>query len=113
MREISLTGKPTDCRTITMVTKPALGILAAPILAIVAVKLIIMYCMGDSGMSFTCAMNIGAIASYNAVPSMLIVLPIGKTNLVILESMPTFSSKHLNVTGSVAELKKRLQITIR
>jgi hypothetical protein len=36
---MSLTGKPTDCNTITIVTKPALGILAAPIDATVAVKL--------------------------------------------------------------------------
>jgi len=34
-----LTGRPTDCKTITIVTKPALGILAAPIEATVAVKL--------------------------------------------------------------------------
>ena len=50
-------------------------------------------------------MKIGATASYNAVPSILIVAPIGKTNLVILESIPRFSSRHLNVNGSVAELK--------
>ncbi len=39
MREMSSMGRPTDCKTMTMVTKPALGILAAPILAIVAVIL--------------------------------------------------------------------------
>ena len=38
---ISLTGKPTDCNTITIVTRPALGILAAPIDATVAVKLLV------------------------------------------------------------------------
>ncbi len=38
---ISLTGNPTDCKTITIVTRPALGILAAPIDATVAVKLLI------------------------------------------------------------------------
>lgn len=36
---MSLTGKPTDCKTITMVTNPADGILAAPIEATVAVRL--------------------------------------------------------------------------
>jgi hypothetical protein len=35
---------------------------------------------------------------------MFIVLPTGKTNLVTLESIFRFSSKHLNVTGNVAEL---------
>lgn len=37
---MSFTGRPTDCRTITIVTKPADGILAAPIEATVAVKLL-------------------------------------------------------------------------
>lgn len=36
---MSFTGRPTDCKTITIVTKPADGILAAPIDATVAVKL--------------------------------------------------------------------------
>ena len=39
MRLMSLTGRPTDWRTMTIVTRPALGMLAAPIDAIVAVKL--------------------------------------------------------------------------
>ncbi len=59
---MSLTGKPTDCNTITMVTRPALGIEAAPIEAIVAVKLIMIYWIKVRGVSFICAMNIGAIA---------------------------------------------------
>ena len=49
-------------------------------------------------------MNIGATASYNAVPSMLIVAPTGKTKRVTLESILRFSSMHLKVTGNVAEL---------
>lgn len=36
---MSLIGRPTDVRTITMVTKPALGTEAAPIAASVAVML--------------------------------------------------------------------------
>lgn len=40
INEMSLTGSPTDCKTITIVTRPAEGILAAPIEATVAVKLI-------------------------------------------------------------------------
>ena len=49
-------------------------------------------------------MNIGATASYNAVPSMLIVAPTGKTKRVTLESILRFSSRHRKVTGNVAEL---------
>jgi hypothetical protein len=51
-------------------------------------------------------MNIGATASYKAVPSIFIVAPTGKTNLVTLESIFKFSSRHLKVTGNVAELLK-------
>ena len=39
MREMSSVGRPTAVKTISIVTRPALGTLAAPILARVAVKL--------------------------------------------------------------------------
>ena len=39
MRAISSVGRPTDCKTRIIVTNPAEGIPAAPIEAIVAVKL--------------------------------------------------------------------------
>ena len=52
-------------------------------------------------------MNIALTASYNAVPSILIVAPTGKINLVILLSIFKFSSKHRIVTGKVAALKKK------
>lgn len=39
MRVMSSVGSPTEVRTITMVTRPACGIPAAPILAAVAVML--------------------------------------------------------------------------
>lgn len=51
-------------------------------------------------------MKIAAKASYKAVPSILIVAPTGSTNLVTRLSTPFISSRHLNVTGSVAELKQ-------
>lgn len=40
MRVMSSVGKPTDVSTITMVTNPACGIPAAPMLAAVAVMLV-------------------------------------------------------------------------
>lgn len=52
-------------------------------------------------------MKIAAKASYRAVPSILIVAPTGRTNLVTRLSTPFISSRHLNVTGSVAELKQK------
>ena len=51
-----------------------------------------------------CAMNTAATASYRAVPSMLIVAPIGRMNLEILESTLQPCSKLFTVTGKVAEL---------
>lgn len=50
------------------------------------------------------AMKIAATASYSAVPSMLMVAPIGKTNLDTLGSTPFLSSKQPIVIGKVAEL---------
>ena len=54
-------------------------------------------------------MNMAATASYSAVPSMLMVAPMGRTNLEILGSTPFFSSRQFMVTGSVAELEAVLQ----
>lgn len=57
----------------------------------------------DSGIFLTCAIKIAATASYNAVPSILMVAPMGTTNLVTLGSTPILS-KHCIVTGNVAVL---------
>ena len=51
-----------------------------------------------------CAMNTAATASNRAVPSMLIVAPIGRMNLEILESTWQPCSKLFTVTGKVTEL---------
>lgn len=56
-------------------------------------------------MLLTWAMKMAANASYSAVPSMLMVAPTGSTKRVILLSILLFSSRHLKVTGSVAELQ--------
>lgn len=55
-------------------------------------------------MLLTWAMKMAARASYRAVPSMLMVAPTGSTKRVIRLSILLFSSKHLKVTGRVAEL---------
>ena len=53
---------------------------------------------------FIWAMKSAATASYSAVPSMLMVAPIGRTNLAILGSTLFFFSRTEIVTGRVAEL---------
>lgn len=68
--------------------------------------LIVMICPKFISMLLTWAMKMAASASYSAVPSMLMVAPTGSTKRVTLLSTLLFSSKHLNVTGRVAELKK-------
>ena len=55
----------------------------------------------------TWAMKMAASASYRAVPSMLMVAPTGSTKRVIRLSILLFSSRHLKVTGRVAELGKK------
>ena len=58
---------------------------------------------------FNCAIKMAATASYNAVPSMLMVAPIGNINFVTRASTPQLSSRHLIVTGKVAELQIRFK----
>lgn len=55
---------------------------------------------------FICAMNILATATKSAVPSMLMLQPIGRTNLVTLGSTLSFSVIRRKVTGSAAALYK-------
>ena len=81
MMVTSSAGRPTVSNTMTIVTSPAWGIPAAPMLAIVAVIEIAMIWPMLSSISRTCEMKIAATASYRAVPSMLIVAPMGRTNL--------------------------------
>lgn len=68
--------------------------------------LIVMICPKFISMLLTWAIKMAASASYSAVPSMLMVAPTGSTKRVTLLSTLLFSSKHLNVTGRVAELEK-------
>lgn len=63
-----------------------------------------MICPKFMSMLLTWAIKMAARASYSAVPSMLIVAPTGSTNRVTRLSTLLFSSRHLKVTGRVAEL---------
>ena len=93
----SSAGSPTVSNTITIVTNPACGIPAAPILAAVAVMEIAATSPIDIVFSLTCAMKMAAIASYNAVPSILIVAPIGKTNLINRKIQIVLTFRIINV----------------
>lgn len=57
-----------------------------------------------SGISLIWAMKTEAMLTNRAVPSILIVAPMGKTNRDTLESTFTFWSMHLKVTGRAAAL---------
>ena len=61
---MSSVGKPIAVKTSSMVTRPADGTEAAPILAAVAVKLTVITLPMVNSMPFNCAMNMAATASY-------------------------------------------------
>lgn len=63
-----------------------------------------------NSMPFIWAIKIDAIEIYKAVPSILILHPIGRTNFVILESMLTFVSSTRNVNGSAAALENLMEV---
>lgn len=56
---------------------------------------------------FIWAIKMAATASYRAVPSMLMVAPTGRTNLVTRLSIPRLSSRQRKVTGKVPALRDR------
>lgn len=58
----------------------------------------------DNAIPRSCAIKIAATASYNAVPSILMVAPIGNMKRTTFELTRFFSSKHWMLTGNVAEL---------
>jgi len=58
----------------------------------------------ESGTFRTCEMKIAATASYSAVPSMLMVAPMGITKRATRGSTPFLSSSAAIATGRVAEL---------
>merc|ERR1719336_775627 len=105
MMVMSSGGRPTVSRTITMVTRPAWGIPAAPMLAAVAVMEMAQICPMERERLLTWAMKMAATASYRAVPSMLMVAPIGRMNLQTRGSTLFLFSRRPMVTGRVALLE--------
>src|SRR5699024_9508555 len=84
---------------------------AVPMEAKVAVKIIINCSANDRSYPKNCAMNMTATPWYNAVPSILMVDPSGRTKLLTFLGTPRFSSVLLMVTGSVPELLVVLKAT--
>jgi len=58
-------------------------------------------CPKESFSPFIWAIKMEATASYKAVPSMLIVAPIGRTNLETLLSTKLWLSRHLNIIEKI------------
>jgi len=94
---------PTACVTMKIVTKPALGIPAAPIEANKAVNTIINCWIKDSSNPNTWLIKITPAHSYNAVPSMFNVAPKGSTKLDTRLDTPARFSTQSSVTGKVAD----------
>uniref|UniRef100_G3TZ93 Uncharacterized protein n=1 Tax=Loxodonta africana TaxID=9785 RepID=G3TZ93_LOXAF len=63
MRVTSSAGRPTALSTITMVTRPAWGTPAAPMLLAIPVRAIVTICPMPKSKLFNCAMNTVATAS--------------------------------------------------
>lgn len=61
----------------------------------------------DNGMPRNWAIKIAATASYNAVPSMFTVAPMGNIKREICGFILFLSSMHWIVTGNVAELNEK------
>ena len=95
--------RPTDCKTINIITKPAEGIPAAPIDARRAVNTIVNCCTKVKSIpGKICAINSTPAHSYNAVPSILTVAPKGKTKPEVVFETLTLSRTQDIVTGRVA-----------
>ena len=91
-------------KTISIKPNAALGTLAEAMLAAVEVNTTVTNCPASKSIPFICAMKIEATVTKRAVPSMLTVAPMGKTNLEIRVSTWLFSCIHRNVMGRAAAL---------
>lgn len=68
--------------------------------------LTVMICPPSSVISFIWAIKMAATASYSAVPSILMVAPMGSTKRVTRLSIFRFSSRQRKVTGNVPALRQ-------
>lgn len=100
-----LTGASIAVRTTKSSTNAALGTDADDIDAAVDVNSTVTNSPKPNDMLAICAMNIDAIDIKSAVPSILMLIPIGKTNRVIRGSIPNLSFMQRNVIGSAAALR--------
>lgn len=91
-------------RTTRRSTKAALGTDADDIEAAVEVSNTVTNSPNPNVMSDICAMNIDAVDMKSAVPSILMLQPIGRTNRVTRGSICSLSFMQRNVIGSAAAL---------
>lgn len=98
------TGASIACKTTNSNTKAALGTDAEDIDAAVEHNSTVTNSPNPNVMPLIWVINIDATAINSAVPSILTLHPIGNTNLVIRESMRSFSFMQRNVIGRAAAL---------
>lgn len=103
------TGASIADRTTRRSTKAALGTDADDIDAAVEVSSTVTNSPKPNTMPDICAMNIDAIDMKSAVPSILMLQPIGRTNRVIRGSMRSLSFMQRNVIGRAAALQRQKQ----
>lgn len=103
-RVTSVIGASMADRTTNNRTRAALGTDADDIEAAVDVNKTVTNSPNPRVIPLICAMNMEATEINSAVPSMLILQPIGRTNRVIRESIRSFSFMERNVIGSAAAL---------
>ncbi len=106
-------GSPTAWRMMTIITRPAWGMPAAPILAKRAVKATISCCGSARSIPLCWAMNKTATTSYRAVPSILMVAPKGSTNDPTRLLTPARCSTQVIVRGNVPLLDAELKAVSR
>ena len=95
-------SSPAACKTMSIVTKPALGMAAAPTAAIVAVNATTSVPPIPKCTPCSCAMNNTVRDSYNAVPFMLTVAPSGRAKSASAAGTPNVLAHRL-VTGREAD----------
>jgi hypothetical protein len=108
--ETFVTGASIAVNTINNSTRAALGTLADDIDAAVDVKHTVTISANPSVMPLIWAMNTDATEMYRAVPSMLMLHPMGSTNRTMRLSMFNFSFIVSMVSGSAAALRKSKRI---
>ncbi len=113
MIPIASIGRPIEIKTVARIKIPAHGIHAAPIEARIIIITIVICCATLRSIPTTCDTKRAAPAWYRAVPSILIVVPIGKVKFTTSSerfafSFATFIDTH--IVALLDEVEKATKI---